>query len=204
MLQEERKRMLRLETSTFITRFRHLEGPKGHRTFLVLTLQHGNSVGCNFTQSPFMQWNHRKSRYKNLWEFKKIPNSFLLLQLAVKLRLSYALKTMSLEIFLSRFFRLHVVWTQQLLCQIKLNSLESLQNYALKNSWANPVCMKTFPTAFPRLTVNHFTPMATLWTGPLWHSSSYTEIHLHIIIFFGRYEIVGPHNKYLSKPMNSW
>lgn len=66
MLQEERKRMLRLETSTFITRFRHLEGPKGHRTFLVLTLQHGNSAGCNFTQSPFMQWNHRKSRYKNL------------------------------------------------------------------------------------------------------------------------------------------
>lgn len=136
--------------------------------------------------------------------FKKIPNSFLLLQLAVKLRLSYALKTMSLEIFLSRFFSLHVVWTQQLLRQIKLKSLESLQNYAHKNSWANPVCMKTFPTTFARLTVNHFTPMATLWTGPLWHSSSYTEIHLHIIIFFGRYEIVGPHNKYLSKPMNSW
>lgn len=94
--------------------------------------------------------------------FKKIPNSFLLLQLAVKLRLSYALKTMSLEIFLSQFFSLHVVWTQQLLHQIKLKSLESLQNYAHKNSWANPVCMKTFPTMFARLTVNHFTPMATL------------------------------------------
>lgn len=57
---------------------------------------------------------------------------------------------MSLEIFLSQFFSLHVVWTQQLLRQIKLNSLESLQNYARKNSWANPVCMKTFPTAFPK------------------------------------------------------
>lgn len=81
MLQEERKRMLRLETSTFITRFRHLKGPKGHRTFLVLTLQHGNSVGCNFTQSPFMQWNHRKSRYKNLWEFQE--NSQLLSSVAI-------------------------------------------------------------------------------------------------------------------------
>lgn len=166
MLQEERKRMLRLETSTFITRFRHLEGPKGHRTFLVLTLQHGNSVGCNFTQSPFMQWNHRKSRYKNLWEFQE--NSQLLssaMQLAVKLRLSYALKTMSLEIFLSRFFSLHVVWTQQLLRQIKLNSLESLQNYAHKNSWANPVCMKTFPTTFAidwQLTISHQWPLCEL------------------------------------------
>lgn len=65
---------------------------------------------------------------------------------------------MSLEIFLSQFFSLHVVWTQQLLRQIKLNSLESLQNYAHKNSWANPVCMKTFPTTFAILTVHHFTP----------------------------------------------
>lgn len=95
--------------------------------------------------------------------FKKIPNSFLLLQLAVKLRLSYALKTMSLEIFLSRFFSLHVVWTQQLLHQIKLNSLESLQNYAHKNSWANPVCMKTFPTTFARqFTILHQWPLCEL------------------------------------------
>lgn len=204
MLQEERKRMLRLETSTFITRFRHLKGPKGHRTFLVLTLQHGNSVGCNFTQSPFMQWNHRKSRYKNLWEFQE--NSQLLSSVAKLSNCGFHMhwKLCHLRFFLSQFFSLHVVWTQQLLHQIKLNSLESLQNYAHKNSWANPVCMKTFPTTFARLTVNHFTPMATLWTGPLWHSSWYTEIHLHIIIFFGRYEIVGPHNKYLSKPMNSW
>lgn len=145
----------------------------------------------------------KKSLQESLRISRKFPTPFICCK-AVKLRLSHALKTMSLEIFLSRFFSLHVVWTQQLLHQIKLNSLESLQNYAHKNSWANPVCMKTFPTTFARLTVNHFTPMATLWTGPLWHSSSYTEIHLHIIIFFGRYEIVGPHNKYLSKPMNSW
>lgn len=149
----------------------------------------------------------KKSLQESLRISRKFPTPFFCCKAcckAVKLRLSYALKTVSLEIFLSRFFSLHVVWTQQLLRQIKLNSVESLQNYAHKNSCANPVCMKTFPTTFARLTVNHFTPMATLWTGPLWHSSSYTEIHLHIIIFFGRYEIVGPHNKYLSKPMNSW
>lgn len=164
MLQEERKRMLRLETSTFITRFRHLEGPKGHRTFLVLTLQHGNSVGCNFTQSPFMQWNHRKSRYKNLWEFKKIPNSFLLLQLAVKLRLSYALKTMSLEIFLSRFFRLHVVWTQQLLRQIKLKSLESLKIMHVKILGQIQFAWRPFPQRSLdwQLTISHQWPLCEL------------------------------------------
>lgn len=163
MLQEERKRMLRLETSTFITRFRHLEGPKGHRTFLVLTLQHGNSVGCKFTQSPFMQWNHRKSRYKNLWEFQE--NSQLLSSVAISCQTAAFICIKNCVTW--DFFSLHVVWTQQLLRQIKLNSVESLQNYAHKNSWANPVCMKTFPTTFARLTVNHFTPMATLWTGPL-------------------------------------
>lgn len=136
--------------------------------------------------------------------FKKIPNSFLLLQLAVKLRLSYALKTMSLEIFLSRFFFPPCCLDPAAASSNQVKFIGILANYARKNSWANPVCMKTFPTTFARLTVHHFTPMATLWTGPLWHSSSYTEIHLHIIIFFGRYEIVGPHNKYLSKPMNSW
>lgn len=99
----------------------------------------------------------KKSLQESLRISRKFPTPFFCCK-AVKLRLSHALKTMSLEIFLSRFFSLHVVWTQQLLHQIKLNSLESLQNYAHKNSWANPVCMKTFPTTFARLTVHHFTP----------------------------------------------
>lgn len=142
----------------------------------------------------------KKSLPESLRISRKFPTPFFCCK-AVKLQLSYALKLCHLRFFYHDFFCLHVVWTQQLLHQIKLKSLESLQNYAHKNSWANPVCMMTFPTMFARLTVHHFTQMATLWTGPLWHSSSYTEIHLHIIVFYGRYEIVGPHNKYLS---NLW
>lgn len=108
----------------------------------------------------------KKSLQESLRISRKFPTPFFCCKAcckAVKLRLSYALKTVSLEIFLSRFFCLHVVWTQQLLRQIKLNSLESLQNYAHKNSCANPVCMKTFPTTFARqFTILHQWPLCEL------------------------------------------
>lgn len=117
-----------------------------------------------FYSEPFHAMEpQKKSLQESLRISRKFPTPFFCCK-AVKLRLSHALKTMSLEIFLSRFFCLHVVWTQQLLHQIKLKSWNPCKIMHIKILGQIQFAWRPFPQCSLdwQLTISHQWPLCEL------------------------------------------
>lgn len=124
MLQEEfKKKNVKAWNINFYHQIQASWRSQGPQNIFGVDVTTWEQCRLQFYSEPFHAMEpQQKSLQESLRISRKFPTPFFCCK-AVKLRLSHALKTMSLEIFLSRFFSLHVVWTQQLLRQIKLNSL---------------------------------------------------------------------------------